>query len=141
METLAINHAAVWVLVVVHQLVPPLWYSNLLFAKPWMKLQGLKAEDFSSTNPVIYLVPLGMAVLTCYATAWLFRELSIDSAAKGAMMGALFALAFVFADVVSKDMFSLRPLQLTLINQGLNLVLLVITGAVLGAWTRTMPAS
>jgi small basic protein len=131
-----INHLAVWILVFVHMGLPALWYSKLLFAEPWMRLGGLKEEDFANQNPTIYLVPFVGAILVCYFLAWLFVQLGVDSLGRGALLGLAFAFIFIFSNALSKDLLSLRPAQLTMINEGLSLVLYTASGAVLGAWTK-----
>ena len=137
MEKLAIHHMAVWAVIILQQLVPPLWYSNLMFAKKWMVLTGLKEEDFSQVNPIQYLVPLLGSICSCYLLAWIFRELEVQTALHGFMLATAMGFAFVFLNGLTKDLFSLRPFALTLINEGMTLILWALSGAIIGAWTRT----
>jgi len=129
-----INHLAVWVLVVLHQLIPMGWYSA--FAVKWMALIGKNADDFKDVSMTPYFVAIISAIVTVYMTAWLFCKLNIDNAVSGLKTAFLLWFCFLFWQVLTSDQFHVRPLELSLLNAGNTLIIFVVTGLVLGAWQK-----
>ncbi len=136
MQKLKINHFAVWVCVILQQVIPALWFSELLFAKKWMELANLKEEDFANPSSVPFIASFLVSILVCYLIAWLFRELKTENVLDGIKISFLFWLAFVVGQIVVIDMFSLKPFALSLINSGFILVNLVLTGILLSTWKK-----
>ncbi|MBD0327754.1 MAG: DUF1761 domain-containing protein [Pyrinomonadaceae bacterium] len=131
-----INHLAVWVLVVVHQLIGALWYSPLLFANRWAALAQLTAADFESSSSLPYFISLVGALILIYVMAYIFKTLRVQSLPQGLLFGFLFWLGFLFTELLTYNAFELRPLGLALINGSKSLVTFLVTGATLGAWRK-----
>ena len=71
MENMSINHVAVIVAALSDFLVGALWYSPLLFAKPWMKANRLTAEDLKKGNAALtYTVVFILALVISYNLAF-----------------------------------------------------------------------
>ncbi len=136
MEKMVINHGAVWVLVILHQALPAVWYAPAVFGKRWMAHAGLKTEDFAQAHWIQYPASILGSALTCYLTAWLFRELQISTLGKGLLLGLVLGLVFSAWKGLVQNLFHLRPLGLTLINESLTLILFLLTGALLVGWTK-----
>lgn len=136
MNALKINHLAVWVLVVVHQLIAALWYSPLLFADRWTALAQLSAADFANPSGVPYFISLAGALVLVYVMAYMFKVLRVQSLPQGLFYGFLFWLGFLFTEMLTYNAFELRPLGLALINGSKSLVTFMISGATLGAWRK-----
>jgi hypothetical protein len=137
MKRLKINHAAVVVLTIIHQIVPMLWFSSSLFGTQWMDLLGLKMEEIlENQSPVPYVVALIAALILNYTMAWLFKQLRIEKASDGLKYAVIFWVGLYFAEMLVQDTFSFRPLALTFINTGMYLVNFCISGLVLGAWRK-----
>ena len=131
-----INHVAVWILVVFHQIVALLWYAPFLFGMKWMELLNKTAEDFSASSPLNYIVTIITALAMTYLLAWLFKELKINTPLRGLFYSFIFALGFFFLEMLTVGMISLRHFGLTLIDGGMYLVNFLIAGIVLGAWKK-----
>lgn len=137
MKELKINHLAVWVTALIVQFVPPLWYSEVFFGIRWSELNELTAADFAEFNlPVGLLVNLLTCVIAAYAMAWLFTRLKVDTGFEGLKVALLIWVAFVFFEMLTQNLFSLRSLELTLIDQSVVLVKYEITGVILGLWSH-----
>lgn len=137
MKTLKINHTAVWVTALIVQVLPPLWYSEVFLGITWANLNALKPEDFENFNMLPGLaVALVSAVALGYALAWVFTKMNVETALKGLQVALIFWVAFLFMEVTTQNMFTLRPFELTLIDEGVVLVKYQIFGIVLGAWRK-----
>ena len=138
-----VNYLAVGVSGFVIFVLGGLWYSPLLFAKPWTRLMGKTEEEMKaymaspkarSEMPLMY----GMAFVTALVTAWVmaivvnhFPPLTV---VRGAEVGALCWLGFAATTSYATALFSMQPKALWLLNSGYNLVSFVIAGVILAAW-------
>src|ERR1700687_5929164 len=138
-----VNYLAVLVSGVVIFVLGGLWYSPLLFAKPWTRLMGKTEEEMKAymaspkakrEMPLMY----GMAFVTALVTAWVMaivvNHFAPASVLRGAEVGTLCWLGFAATTSYATAMFSTQPKALWLINSGYNLVSFVLAGAILGAW-------
>ena len=65
-----INHLAVWVLVIVHQLVGWGWYT--IFGEKWLNLHARTMTDIERTHSAgAYVLAIVTAIIVNYALAWL----------------------------------------------------------------------
>jgi hypothetical protein len=138
-----VNYLAVLVSGVVIFVLGGLWYSPVLFAKPWTRLMGKNEEEMKAymaspkakrEMPLMY----GMALVTGVVIAWVLAIVIYHfpplSALRGAEVGALCWLGFAAATSYATAMFSMQPKALWLINSAYNLVCFVIAGVILAAW-------
>ncbi len=134
MKALKINFVAIAVLAVAFQLTNVAWYS--LAGDKWLELAGLKNATNMEPNPIAYVISLLNAALFCFMIAWLFTKIRVETALQGIIYAVSFYGCFVFFESMTKDMFHLRPLMLTLINEGVNFINYTLAGAVLGVWRK-----
>lgn len=139
MGKLKINHVAVWILVVVHQIIAVIWYAEFLFGKKWMQLLNKIAEDFQGASPLNYVIAIITAIVMTYMIAWLFTKINVDNGIKGLQFGFAFGVSFFFLQVMTQGFFSMRPFGLTLIDGGMYMVNFIIAGIVLGVWKKYQP--
>ena len=138
-----VNYLAVIVTAVVIFVLGGLWYSPVLFAKPWTRLMGKTEEEMKaymaspkakSEMPLMY----GMALVTALVTAWVMAivvsHFGNPSALRGAEVGALCWLGFAATTSFATALFSMQPKGLWLINSAYNLVSFVLAGIVLAVW-------
>ena len=136
MKTLKLNHIAIWILVLVHQMIGAMWFSPLLFANKWIELTGKTMSDFENASPVPYVISVIGAIITIYSMAYLFKKLNVDNFMKGIYFAFIFWFGFLFVEVLTFNSFELRPAGLALIDCGKSLVTFLITGIVLGSWKK-----
>ena len=135
MRKQSVNLWAVLVCVVIGQIIPALWY--YIFSEEWTALNGLANQPMpSATSPVPYLSSIVSTSFMAYTVAWVFTKIPIKSGYIGFLMGLLFGTVFVLFETVVKDMFSMRPLELSLIDGGVSVVVYSVTGFILGAWRK-----
>lgn len=135
MRKQSVNLWAVLVCVVIGQVVPALWYSA--FSEQWVALNGFTMEQMKAANsPVPYLASIVSSSFMAYTLAWVFTKIPVKSLLAGFLIGLLFGVVFVLFDLIVKDMFSLRPLLLSLIDGGVSVIIYAITGSILGIWRK-----
>lgn len=135
MRKQSVNLWAVLVCVVLGQIIPALWYAA--FSDRWMALNGFTAEQIKgNTSPIPYLVSIISSSFVAYTMAWVFTKIPVKSLPSGLFTGLLFGVVFVLFEIIVKDMFSMRPLALSLIDGGVRVLVYAITGSILGAWRK-----
>ena len=117
-----------------------LWYSPLLFARPWMVAMGYDPDDKAriaemqkSAGPM-YGISLLASLISAFVLAKVLVGMTIYSALYGMKIGVAVWLAFVATVQLTDKMFGQRPMKLFLINTGYQLVCYVVMGAILGKW-------
>jgi len=117
-----------------------LWYSPLLFARPWMVAMGYDPNDKAriaemqkSAGPM-YGISLLASLISAFVLAKVLVGMTIYSALYGMKIGFAVWLAFVATVQLTDKMFGQRPMKLFLINTGYQLVCYVVMGAILGKW-------
>jgi hypothetical protein len=142
MEWMGVNLLAVLLAAVATMVVGFIWYSPLLFARPWTVAMGYDPDDKAKmdemrkgTGPLY-----GMAMLASLLAAFILGKvilgLTVDTALYGAKVGFGVWLGFVMTVQATDKLFGKRPLKLFLINTGYQLVCYVVMGAIIGAWQK-----
>ena len=132
-----VNYLAVLVSGVVIFLLGGVWYSKLLFAKPWVALMG-KTEEELKANAGPMPVNLLLAFLCGLVSAWVLAALLNHhepiTVARGAKLGAVCWLGFTAPSSLATAVFSQIPKKLWAINVGYDLVAYVLAGIILAYW-------
>jgi uncharacterized protein DUF1761 len=136
-----INHAAVWLLVLVHQLIGWGWYAA--FGEKWLNLHARTATDIERTHNVgAYALAVVAAIVVNYALARLLACLGTENAVKGLKIALLCWFGFLFVEYATISVFSAfetNPWPLICIDMGRPLIAWSISGLVLGGWQRKSP--
>jgi hypothetical protein len=128
-----INRGAVFVAVVLHQVLGYLWY-GVFFAKPWLAGLDKTPSDINPNDPLPYIVDVAGWILASLVMAWLVVRLDIKSALGGAILGAFLWLGLMLPALLPHYAFiGLKPVVMAIDSADL-LVASLITGAILGAW-------
>jgi hypothetical protein len=131
-----INHYAVWLCVILFQILSALWYSPALFANVWMGYLGKTMSDFNGESPTGLIYALLGAISFNYFLSWLFIQLGIKNGLKGGGIGLILALCCFTLQTFTHDGFSMRPIGLSFINSGSIILNFMISGCILGAWKK-----
>jgi len=137
MELPHVNYLAVLVSGVVIFLLGGMWYSKLLFAKPWIALMGKSQEELRANAgpmPVNFLIAFLCGLISAYVIAAFLNHHEPATIARGAKLGAVCWLGFTATSSLATAVFSQIPKKLWLINTGHNLVSYVVAGMILAAW-------
>ena len=110
------------------------WYSPLLFHKPWMKAAGLSDAEVARGNPAVIFGGAFGLCLVMAANLAAFLGGPDTTVAWGAAAGALAGGGWVACGIGVVALFERRPAPYTFINGGYWLVALTMMGAIIGAW-------
>ena len=134
MEKLYINHLAVFVCALLSLVVGALWYSPVLFFKPWQKETGLRDEQVAKANPLrTYSLTLLLAWIISYNLAFFLGD-SKTNWQWGLAAGLLAGVGWTSTMFVIISLFEQRSLKYLLINCGYIIVYFGLIGFVLGIW-------
>jgi len=111
------------------------WYSPLLFLKPWQQLSGVTDEQMKGGMAKGMVTWIVGALIMTFVLAHAVYYAGAKSAAQGAAVGFFNWLGFVLVVQLDDWAAAKRPTKLLAINSGSNLVALIIMGAILAAWT------
>lgn len=132
-----VNYLAVLTAGVVIFLLGGLWYSKLLFARPWIALMGKSDEELKAnagSMPLNFLLAFLCGLVAAYVMAAFLNHHEPATLARGAKLGAVCWLGFTATSSLATAVFSSIPKRLWLINAGYNLVSYVLAGLILAAW-------
>lgn len=114
-----------------------LWYSPVLFSKAWQAEVGLNDNDIQGANMakifgtsllLMLVMSLGMAIMLRGhddgEITWM----------TGLMHGLYVGVMFVATSVGINILYQRRSIKLFLIDAGYQVIMLMIMGAIIGAW-------
>ena len=131
-----LNYLAVVAAAVLNMVLGALWYSPILFAKPWMALNNLTEElikEQGSANKG-YIVAVIVSIIIAFTIALLAEAIGVDNAGEGATLGAIAAVGISATTFGVSYVFESKPLKHYLINAGYPAVSITLIGTLIGAW-------
>lgn len=128
----SVNMVAVLLCGVSSLVLGGIWYSPLLFAKPWQRAAGLSDEQAKSGNmAVIFGGAFILSLIAAFVFAmFLGRQMGLHAAT---LAGLSAGLCWVAASFGINYLFERRPLGLWLINGGYHTLQFTLFGLILGA--------
>ena len=135
-----INYPAVFVSGLAYWALGALWYSPLLFARPFVALMRWTPEQLAAAEAQGAGAQIVVALLTslvlAYVLAHFVKFTGAETVGSGALVGFWLWLGFVATSNLETVLFESRPLGLYLINNGYHLVGLLGMGSLLAVWRR-----
>jgi hypothetical protein len=130
----AINLLIVFAATVAGNLLGGLWYSPLVFGKPWARANNMKLGGYSS-DANIPGVFISSFILQLIAASMIAALLGPNSTGlEGAQLGTLIAFSFVFTAMGMTNLFERRPIHLIMINSTYHFVSFGLIGFIIGTW-------
>jgi hypothetical protein len=131
-----INYLAVLVAAIASWLAGAVWYMAL--AKPWMAAIGITPEQIHERRkgpgavlPFVYALVAN--VIIAWVLGGLLGHLGQVTLRNGALSGLFCWGGFVFPTMLVNNRFAMRSPKLLIIDGGYWLVVLVLSGAIIGA--------
>jgi hypothetical protein len=137
-----VNLWAVLVAAVASMVVGFLWYSPLLFAKPWMALMGYDPNDKSKMDEMrksagkMYAIAFVASLVSAFVLGKIIVVTTVNSPLYGMKVGLAVWLGFVTTVQLTAKLFGNQPTKLYLINTGYQLVCYLAMGTILAVWPR-----
>jgi hypothetical protein len=133
MENMIINHWAVFVAAISDFLVGAIWFSPLMFYKPWLKETKLTEEILKKGNPAItYGLAFVLALIISYNLAAFLGEPSTDTV--WGLTAGFLAGVWAAAGFATIALFEKKTLKYVLIDCGYLLIAFTLKGMIIGAW-------
>jgi hypothetical protein len=110
-----------------------LWFSPVLFLKPWQALRPDKTPPSGSASPLLYVITAVGALVSAMTVDWIIGLAHASTLAGGAIIGLYAGIGLVAPAILSDNLFNERPFKLYLIVAGFPVVSLLLTGAIIGA--------
>ncbi|MBZ5722491.1 MAG: DUF1761 domain-containing protein [Acidobacteriia bacterium] len=140
MELLGINLWPVLVAAVATMVVGFLWYSPLLFARPWMLLMGYDPDDKAKVQEMqksagkSYAISFVASLVSAFVLAKIIDVTSVNTVLYGMKVGFAVWVGFVATVQLTEVLFAKKPTKLYFINTGYQLVCYLAMGAILAKW-------
>jgi len=119
-----------------------LWYSPILFARPWMIAMGYDPDDKAAAEEMkkgagpLYGAAFLSTLITAFVLHLFVHNLGVQTWLGGLQLG-LWCWAGFTAQVQFTDaIFGKRGRKLLLINTGYQLVCFLVMGAIIGQWAH-----
>ncbi len=135
-----LNWLAILVAAISTMVVGFLWYSPLLFAKPWMKEMGYdpndkgKTEEMKKTAGPAYAWSFVASLLSAFTLALFLHWVRVEDLHVGIMASFHIWLGFVATVQFTGALFMKQSMKLFGINTAYQLVCYLVMGAILVAW-------
>jgi hypothetical protein len=132
-----INYLAVVAGVVMNMIVGGLWYSPLLFAKPWMAETGINMDAISEDKAGMirgYVVSVIASIAIVFAMSVLVEATDASGATDGLLIGLLAGIGFVATTQAANYTFESRTLRVYAINVGYPVSSFLAIGLLLALW-------
>ena len=135
MDPSDINWLAVFVAALASFVVGGLWYSPMLFAKPWMAAVGKTEEELAgAAGPGPDLVAFFATAISAVVMSILADWAGADTFVEGALLGLIVGIGLIATAYTTTYTFEGRPNNLLLINIGHDIARAVVVGAIVGGW-------
>jgi hypothetical protein len=130
-----LNHWSILVSALILWFLGAIWYSPVLFAKPWMAMVHVptgegKKKSMMAGMIASFLCDLVLSYILWHAVNWAHA----DTWMMGALVGLLLWIGFIAAPSLPQGIYEGRPFKLFAINAGYWLVGLVICGGLVAVW-------
>lgn len=136
MAFVGINYLAVLVAAVVAWVLGAVWYPAL--SAPWLAAQGKTKADMPRPSGATAYLPFVLVFVAQLIMAWMLAgilgHLGTLNVKDGVISGAACWLGFVLTTTATNYAFQSRKVMLTVIDNGYWLLVLVVMGAIIGAF-------
>lgn len=142
MTLLNVNLWAVLVAALATMVVGFLWYSPMLFARPWMVAMGYdpdnkaRIQEMQKSAGKSYAISLVASLVSAFVLGKIIHIATANTVLYGMKFGFAVWLGFVTTVQLTAKLFGNQSTKLYLINTGYQLVCYLAMGAILAAWPR-----
>jgi len=114
-----------------------LWYSRLLFVRPWMADAKITPEMWKAKpgrGPILMGATFLLTIVSTTTLATLLAANYTRGALRGAELGVLLGVGLVAARHATNELFELKTIRHYAIVSGFDVALFAVQGAILGVW-------
>ncbi len=142
MTLLNVNLWSVLVAASATMVVGFVWYSPMLFARPWTVAMGYDPEDKPRMDAMrksagkSYAMSMLASLVSAFVLAKIIDIATVNTVLYGMKVGFAVWLGFVTTVQLTAKLFGNQSTILYLINTGYQLVCYLVMGAILAVWPR-----
>jgi hypothetical protein len=135
-----LNLLAILAAAVSTMLVGFVWYSPLLFAKPWMREMGYdpndkaKIQEMQKSAGPAYFGSFVASLVSAFVLAIFLHQFQGQGVGIGLLVGSHVWLGFVATVQLTGALFMKQSMKLFAINTGYQLICYLVMGAILAVW-------
>ncbi|MBI2548007.1 DUF1761 domain-containing protein [Candidatus Woesearchaeota archaeon] len=136
-EAVSINYLAVIVAAVASMALGAFWYSPMGFGKMWMKLSGITPQatkNMKESAKKSYALGFLCALITSYVLAHFVKYTESTTVVDGMLTGFWIWFGFVATVTLGVVLWEGKSFRLYLLNNGYNLLSLLLMGMILTLW-------
>jgi hypothetical protein len=133
-QALPVNFAALVAAAVVRMVIGAVWYAPPVLGKPWMALVGMTPEKVKAGMGRAIAVDLAGSLVMAFVLTHAARYAGASTPLEGAAVGFFCWIGFVATVTLAITIYEQRPMKLFWINNGFQLISLLIMGAILAVW-------
>jgi len=131
MEFAGINYLAIVVAAVAGFMVGGVWYN--VFGNAWAHALGKTKEDFKP-HPKPFIIAIISQLIMAFVLSGVIGHVGEPTLFRGVISGLMIWAGFVATSLATNHAFQQTKLSLTLIDSGHWLVVLLVMGAIIGAF-------
>ncbi|MCP4001964.1 MAG: DUF1761 domain-containing protein [Gammaproteobacteria bacterium] len=129
----AINLLVVFAATLASNLLGGIWYSPLVFGKPWAKANNINLGEQGMRNvPATFIASFVLQLIIASLIAALLGPNA--GGMEGVQLGFIMAFSFVLTAMGMTNLFECRPIHLIMINSFYHIVSFCLMGFIIGAW-------
>ena len=134
---LEVNYFAVFLCGVLSMIIGFVWYSPILLGRTWMEEIDKSEEELKKDfNPVkTFGITFLFNLFIAFSLAQLMAHSNAVTVAAGIRMAFLCWFGFILAPMVINSLFENKSIKLLMVDAGHHLIVILVFGIVLGAWT------
>ncbi len=142
MTLMNVNLWSVLVAAIATMVVGFLWYSPMLFARPWTVAMGYDPDDKAKMDAMrksagkSYAISFVASLVSAFVLAKIIHIATVNTALYGMKVGFAIWLGFVTTVQLTAKLFGNQSTTLYLINTGFQLACYLAMGAILAVWPR-----
>jgi hypothetical protein len=130
-----VNYLAILVAGIANMIVGGLWYSPVLFAKPWMALNNMTEESMKNAKPgPLYAQAFVASLVMYYVLAHIIHYTNAATAMDGAKTAFWVWLGFITTVQFTANLFSPKKIGAYFIDTGYQFVTTIVAGVILAVW-------
>lgn len=129
-----VNWLAIAVSVIANFVIGGIWYSPLLFVKPWLKMSGVDKQVFDAGLPKALLGDLFSAIAIALVLNQVMRWSDVIGLGSGLLVSVLIWVGFVVSVLITQVTYERRPFAFFAISAGYRFVTLMAMGVILSVW-------
>ena len=133
---------AVLVAAIATMIIGFLWYSPLLFARPWMILMVYDPDDkaklqgMQKSTGKLYGIAFIASLISAFVLGKIIAVTTVNRIPYGLKIGFAIWLGFVMTVQLIDMLFGKKPTKLFLINTGYQLVCYLVMSVIFTVWPR-----